>query len=92
MVHEPECNILCFRYVGAPPVEQPEVDDLNLRLRQAWNASGAGWITTTVLDGRRVLRVVLMNPLTERAHLVRMIDGLAALARDPAIAAPHPLS
>ncbi|HEX6589420.1 MAG TPA: aminotransferase class V-fold PLP-dependent enzyme [Longimicrobiales bacterium] len=90
-MHAPECNILCFRYVGSPRLADDVLDGLNLRLRDAWNASGAGWITTTVLDGKRVLRVVLMNPLTEREHLLRTIDGLALLAREPAIAAPRGL-
>jgi L-2,4-diaminobutyrate decarboxylase len=90
VLHAPECNILCFRYVGSPRLPEARLDELNLRLRDAWNASGSGWITTTVLDGVRVLRVVLMNPLTEREHLGRMIDGLAALAGVPAIAAPEP--
>ena len=79
-LHEPESNILCFRFVGSPRIGPEALDAVNLRLREAWNASGDGWITTTVLDGKRVLRVVLMNPLTERPHLVRMLDGLAALA------------
>ena len=90
VMHAPECNILCFRYVGTPRLPDVRLDELNLRLREAWNASGEGWITTTVLDGIRVLRVVMMNPLTEREHLARMIAGLAALAAGPAIAAPEP--
>jgi L-2,4-diaminobutyrate decarboxylase len=79
-MHEPECNILCFRWVGSPRVAEDEVDALNLALRELWNVSGDGWITSTVLEGRRVLRVVLMNPLTETEHLRRLVDGLAALA------------
>jgi L-2,4-diaminobutyrate decarboxylase len=91
VLHEPESNILCFRFIGSPRAAAHELDALNLRLREAWNASGDGWITTTVLDGRRVLRVVLMNPLTERSHLVRMVDGLAAIASRGPFATPNPL-
>ncbi|HUF13261.1 MAG TPA: aminotransferase class V-fold PLP-dependent enzyme [Longimicrobiales bacterium] len=78
VLHEPECNILCFRYVGAPRLPDAELDALNLSLREKYNASGEGWITTTVLDGRRVLRTVIMNPLTTREHLERLIGALAA--------------
>jgi L-2,4-diaminobutyrate decarboxylase len=66
--HQPESNILCFRVRGS--------DEENLRLREAFNRSGQGWITTTVLAGRRVLRVTVMNPRTGRAQLVRLLQGL----------------
>ena len=55
-VHEPECNIVCFRRRGS--------DELNRQVRESYNRSGAGWITTTMLDGRRVLRATIMNPRT----------------------------
>ena len=79
-LHRPESNILCFRYVGDRSLADEELDALNLRLRGAWNRSGDGWITTTVLAGRRVLRVTVMNPRTGPAQLARLLDGLAARA------------
>ena len=55
MVHKPEANILCWRMRGK--------DDAGmLEWREGYNRSGAGWITTTMLEGRRVLRVTVMNP------------------------------
>lgn len=81
-LHEPECNIVCFRYVGSPRLPEADLDALNLGMRGRLNASGEAWITTTLLEGRRVLRVVIMNPLTETAHLRRMVEGVAALAPD----------
>ena len=54
-------------------------DRLNLALRERYNRSGAGWITTTVLDGRRVLRVTIMNPRTTCEHLERLLDGLTVV-------------
>jgi L-2,4-diaminobutyrate decarboxylase len=53
------------------------LDALNFELRQRYNRSGEGWITTTVLDGRRVLRTTIMNPRTTTAHLDRLLEGLA---------------
>lgn len=76
VLHEPECNILCFRWIGdgtRPPDEQ---DAINLAVRERWNRSGRGWITTTVLGGRRVLRVTVMNPATSREHGIAMLEGL----------------
>lgn len=77
VLHEPESNILCFRYLGPPGLAEALRDDLNLRLRTAYNRSGDGWITTTVLGGRRVLRVTLMNPRTTPDDLAAVVAGLA---------------
>jgi len=82
-LHAPESNILCFRYVGTSGARVPEadLDALNGRLRARYNRSGAGWITSTVLGGRRVLRVTVMNPRTADAHLAALVEGLAAAGR-----------
>jgi L-2,4-diaminobutyrate decarboxylase len=42
-----------------------KVDRLQDTLRARYNLSGKGWITATTLEGRRVLRVTMMNPHTE---------------------------
>jgi L-2,4-diaminobutyrate decarboxylase len=77
-MHEPQSNILCFRWLGHDGNSTEEQRDaLNLRLRSSWNDSGDGWITTTVLDGRRVLRVTIMNPRTTEAELDALLAGLA---------------
>jgi len=81
-MHEPESNILCFRYVGDAAHERRDddrLDALNLALREDYNRRGDGWITTTVLGGRRVLRATVMNPRTTSGDLERVLDGLAAL-------------
>lgn len=71
VLHEPACNILCFRHRGS--------DELNLELRNAYNTSGTGWITTTVLGGRRVLRTTLMNPRTTHQDLEQMVAELTRM-------------
>jgi L-2,4-diaminobutyrate decarboxylase len=81
-LHEPESNILCFRWLGAGGERtEAELDALNGALRDRYNASGRGWITSTVLDGRRVLRVTIMNPRTRSEHIERLVDGLVAESR-----------
>ena len=72
-IHVPESNILCFRHAGGD-------DAFNQELRERYNRSGKGWITSTVLDGRRVLRVTIMNPRTGEEHLERLLDGLENVA------------
>ncbi len=79
-LHRPECNILCFRYVGTPRRGEVELDNLNAELRERFNRSGRGWITTTLLNGRRVLRVTVMNPRTGVREVGEMLEDLARLA------------
>ena len=51
-LHEPESNILCFRWLPAGDRRTTSsASALNLALRERYNASGRGWITSTVLDG-----------------------------------------
>jgi L-2,4-diaminobutyrate decarboxylase len=76
-MHVPETNILCFRWVGNGSLDDGALDAINLELRTRYNRGGHGWITTTVLGERRVLRVTVMNPRTTRAHLASLLDELA---------------
>lgn len=91
-LHEPESNILCFRYLGgsrktrgskksgADDIER--IDALNRELRPRYNREGSGWITATVLNGRPVLRVTMMNPRTGAEHVRALLDGLVAKAKE----------
>jgi L-2,4-diaminobutyrate decarboxylase len=91
-LHEPESNILCFRYLGAGSRRRPSsganakelqrIDDLNRELRPRYNREGSGWITATVLDGRPALRVTMMNPRTGAEHVRALLDGLASKAKE----------
>jgi len=79
-LHEPESNILCFRFVGDGALGDDRLDAINLQTRERYNRSGTGWVTTTVLGGRRVLRVTLMNPRTTEADLERTVEEVADAA------------
>ena len=79
-MHEPESNILCFRWIGDGSHGDEALDAFNRELRESYNRSGAGWITGTTLGGRRVLRVTIMNPRTTEADLAEIIDGLDSQA------------
>jgi L-2,4-diaminobutyrate decarboxylase len=74
-LHEPESNILCFRWIGS--VGGKDRDEFNRELRERYNRSGAGWITSTVVGGVRVLRVTIMNARTTSADTQEVIEGLA---------------
>jgi L-2,4-diaminobutyrate decarboxylase len=79
-MHEPACNILCFRWLGDRAPDDPALDEANRVLRERYNRSGDGWITTTMLDGRRVLRVTIMNPRTTPDDAVAVLDSLERMA------------
>lgn len=78
-MHAPESNILCFAW-NPPGVELSERDALTDALRERYNRSGRGWITATTLDGRRVLRVTVMNARTDVPHVQALVEGLEAEA------------
>lgn len=78
-LHEPESNILCFAW-NPPGMATDERDALTNALRERYNRSGRGWITATTLDGRRVLRVTVMNARTGEAHIAALLAGLEAEA------------
>jgi len=80
-LHEPESNILCFRWLGDGRQSDEALDTANRELRERYNRSGEGWITATNLDGRRVLRVTVMNPRTTASDMRDVLDGLAEAAR-----------
>jgi L-2,4-diaminobutyrate decarboxylase len=79
-MHEPESNILCFRWVGDGSHGDEALDAFNRVLRESYNKSGAGWITATDLGARRVLRATIMNPRTTESDVAAIIAGLAKQA------------
>jgi len=90
-LHQPESNILCFRYLGgdgkrdrksSSPLDEKRTDELTRAVRPLYNKKGSGWITATVLDGRPVLRVTMMNPRTNRDHVRALLDGLVVRAKE----------
>jgi L-2,4-diaminobutyrate decarboxylase len=81
-LHEPETNILCFRHVpDALRGDDDALDRHNAALHQSTNRSGRLFLTATVLDGRRALRITVMNPRTGERELVELLAELDDPAR-----------
>ena len=76
---EVETAVCCFKFLPASVREKDGSyqDRLQQRLQQLIEKSGEAWITTTVLHGRRALRVNINSFLTEARH----IDDLIALVK-----------
>lgn len=79
VVGEVETALCCARFVPASVrAAGPEaLDDLQRRLQQRVERSGEAWLATTVLHGRRALRININSFLTERRH----VDDLVELLR-----------
>ncbi|HVF56366.1 MAG TPA: aspartate aminotransferase family protein [Pyrinomonadaceae bacterium] len=78
-VGEVETALCCVRFL---PKEMKDADpraqdDLQKALQQRVERSGEAWLATTVLHGRRALRININSFLTERRH----VDDLVELLR-----------
>lgn len=83
-VGEVETAVCCFRFLPQRFVSAigSEQDALQQRLQQNIERSGEAWITTTVLNGRRVLRVNVNSFLTERRHIDDLLELLERKSRE----------
>ena len=68
----PQSNILCFRY--------GENDDLQEWVRQSLICEGSFHVSSTLFGGRRWLRLVLMNELTDLEHLDALLERIEVCA------------
>jgi L-2,4-diaminobutyrate decarboxylase len=77
-LHEPQCNIVAFRFLPPELRDAPaaQVDALQLRLRRTVIESGEFYLVQSRIDGRPVLRTTMMNPLTTRDDLRGLLDCL----------------
>jgi aromatic-L-amino-acid decarboxylase len=68
---EVETAVCCFRYLpdSVAASDGAEQDRVQQRLQQIIEQSGEAWLTTTVLHGRRALRVNINSFLTEQRHV-----------------------
>ncbi|MGH9483490.1 MAG: pyridoxal phosphate-dependent decarboxylase family protein [Terriglobales bacterium] len=73
-VHQPTANIFCFRLRHQGRSVQRD-NARHWAIKEAINASGSGYLSSTVLAGRRSFRMVVMNPRT-RARDVSGVLGL----------------
>jgi len=78
-IHQPHSNILCFRLRRR---RGRRSDQQNWAMKEELNESGFGYISSTVLESRRVLRLVIMNPRTKESDVQELLRRLESIARD----------
>lgn len=83
-LHQPQCNIVVFRYVPAE-LQHALADKLGAfqhQLRREVIQSGKFYLVHNVMDGIPALRVTLINPLTTVEDLRQLMDTLREQGRD----------
>jgi L-2,4-diaminobutyrate decarboxylase len=75
-VHEPHSNIFCFRLRE----RDRDSDRRHWAIKEELNESGFAYISSTVLDERRVLRIVVMNPRTTARDVFDVLRRVEELA------------
>jgi L-2,4-diaminobutyrate decarboxylase len=81
VVHPPESNILCFEHTPGW-VDEAELGALQLDLRNRIRAEGRRFISKVELNGRTVLRMVLMNHRIGEADILDLLNTIRRQARD----------
>jgi L-2,4-diaminobutyrate decarboxylase len=69
---EPDCNIVCFRYIRKN-ISTESLNRINALIRERIVKSGLFYIVQTELEGKLYLRITIINPLTEEKHLKDLI-------------------
>ncbi|WP_417383008.1 pyridoxal phosphate-dependent decarboxylase family protein [Gimesia sp.] len=83
-LHEPECNIVVFRYqtdwLNALPMEQQNL--FHFKLRRQLIESGEFYIVHSVINEQAAFRITVMNPLTTEAHLLQLLNTIRLRASE----------
>jgi len=79
--HDPQCNILCFRYVpkNQQKISSSDLSNLQQKIRQKLLKEGDGYITATKIEGEAWLRVTIINPLTTKTHLEALLAKIRTI-------------
>lgn len=82
-VGQVETAVVCFRFQPEDIAanEGEALDRLQQRLQQMIERSGEAWITTTILNGRRVLRVNINSLLTRQRHVDDLVNLLERMSK-----------
>ena len=92
-IGEVETAVCCFRFLpeATKQMSDLEIDRLQQHLQQVIERSGEAWLTTTVLHGRRALRVNVNSFLTEQRHIDDLLELLVRSRQNCSGGTPWPL-
>ncbi|HXQ74294.1 MAG TPA: pyridoxal-dependent decarboxylase [Pyrinomonadaceae bacterium] len=77
-VGEVETAVCCFRYLSdaVSRLDGIEQDRVQQQIQQTIERCGEAWLTTTILHGRRAMRVNINSFLTEQRHVDVLLSAL----------------
>jgi len=78
LLTDPALTIVNFRSKGK---SEEDIAARNAAIVQAVTADGSRWISETLVDGRSVIRVMVISYLTEQRHLDALAHALTSAAR-----------
>ncbi|MCP4470770.1 MAG: hypothetical protein GY815_08805 [Gammaproteobacteria bacterium] len=81
LIAAPQLSILCFR-MNPVGVEDDAVDRLNTAIRDRVQLEGDYLISPTLVNGRPVLRLCIINHATRAKHVDGLLDRILHIGRD----------
>ncbi|MCJ8272375.1 MAG: pyridoxal-dependent decarboxylase, partial [Psychrosphaera sp.] len=79
VLHQPQANILCFRYLPKQlpsNLAEDKIGDFQLALRNHTRAAGKFFISKVDIDGVAALRVVFMNHEIKLDHVRQLLEEI----------------
>jgi len=74
--YTPQANILCFQYI-----KYGTDNDFQLAIRNELTMEGDFYITSSVVNGVRYLRLTVINELTNLEHIEQLIQAIERVAK-----------
>lgn len=83
-LHEPECNIVAFRYLPDTlrGCDEKDIAQFLFDVRRELIHSGEFYIVQANIDGQQALRVTIINPLTTADHLDGLMDAIRRIGQE----------
>jgi L-2,4-diaminobutyrate decarboxylase len=80
LVTEPETNIVCFRF-SSSGIDENTLDHINISCQKHLFRAGNSLLSSTKIDGKPVLRAVLINPFVETNDLIEILENIRLEAK-----------
>ena len=80
IISKPSCGTINFRYAPKGYSEE-ELNELNLEITKKINDSGRAYIVTTTLNGKKTIRMCLINANTTAEDIMDTVESLDKIAR-----------
>lgn len=82
VLHEPECNILCFRYIPkGMAASGTALADFQLAIRNQLTKEEKFFISKVDIDGITALRVVFMNHKIDLSHVKMLLEEIRRIGQ-----------